>query len=221
MRIKTTKPGLGHTLRRGVLGAIAVAACAAATPASAVVFGGTDFPLGAASFADAVVAYTPGPDVGAPHDDPTRALGPNDGLFTSLGDGGSLTLQFLDNALLASGDASADLAVLEISGVVENFRVEISTDDVVYLDLGVFTAPANVYNAIDIDAGGALVGVDYRFVRLSDVGGSQTGSPTGEADIDSVGAINARAVPEPLSLGLFGLGLLALGARRTRHARSA
>ena len=51
----------------------------------AIPIGGIEFPQGAISFADAVVSFTPGPDVGANFDNPLSALGVPDAGAVSLG----------------------------------------------------------------------------------------------------------------------------------------
>ena len=96
-----------------------IAGMSIATQADAVLIGGVEFPEGAVSFADSVVNYSPGPDVGAGWNDPAQALGIPDytgsaGKAVSLGEGGSLTLQFTDNSLTTSGNADADLWIFEI-----------------------------------------------------------------------------------------------------------
>ena len=67
----------------------------------------------------------------------------------SLGTGGSITMQFTDNALTGSGDSAADLHIFEIGADVEGFFVEISTDGFAWVDLGLL---AGQPTSIDIDA---------------------------------------------------------------------
>jgi len=198
---------------RGALTAgLAAAAFLTTTHAHAVLIGGIEFPDGATSFADSVVSYTPGPDVGAGWNDPADALGIPDGSATSLGDDGVLVLRFTDNSLTTSGDGTPDLHIFEIGGVTEYMNVDISTDAMTWIDLGnVLGQPTS----IDIDAiAGVTPGALYSYVRLTDVAPNQTGSPYGEADIDAVGAISsgqAVNVPEPGVLTLVAIGIAGAG----------
>ena len=205
--------------------------------AGAQVFGGVNFPGGVSSFADALTAYAPtivanqpgvpfrngnaalgAPDIGA-GDCSTPAVCP----YVSLGDGGSITLEFVDNRLTGSGDSKLDLWVFEIGPDVEDTFVSISKDGVQYFNVGkVFGATAG----IDIDAFGFGTTDRFRFVRLIDDTneGGQSGVTVG-ADIDAVGAISTvaappPAVPEPETWALMMLGVAVLGARRARQTCS-
>ncbi len=192
--------------------------------AAPITIDGITFPQGAASFADAVVSYSPGPDVGGTYDDPTDALGlpnysePNGA--TSLGNLGSLVVQFTDNSLTTSGDDTADLHIFEIGASTEFFRVEISRDGSTWVNLGnVLGQPTS----INIDGvPGVVAHALYSYVRLTDVKPNQSPFPFGEADIDAVGAISSGApIPEPGTLSLLGFALLGVPAiRRKRAARS-
>jgi len=190
--------------------------------ASAATYGGVEFPDGAVSFADAVVSYTQGTNVGSPYDDPTDALGTPDYSGStgsvSLGGGGELILQFTDNSLTASGDTTDDLWVFEIGGAVETFFVDISTNLTDWISLGSLSGQPG---GVDIDSfDGVEFGVLYSFVRLrDDPTSNQTGYPYGEADIDAVGAISSGApvpqVPIPAAAFMFAPALLGfLGLRR-------
>ena len=107
-----------------------------AVHASATPIGGIEFPQGAISFADLVVNYLRGSDVGGTYMGPAEALGTpdyDDGIeegAVSLGEGGSLTVAFTNNSLKTSGDSEKDLWVFEIGSAVESFQVEISTNNV-------------------------------------------------------------------------------------------
>ena len=202
---------------RSILAGTAMTLLAGA--AHAIPFGGVEFPDGAISFADSVVSYLPGNDVGAGYDDPTAALGTPDwagaGTATSLGEGGELILEFTDNSLTTSGDAAADLWIFEIGAAVESFNVAIAQSLGSWIDLGNVSGQPT---GIDIDGvAGVVAGARYSFVRLRDVLPNQSGAPFGEADIDAVGAISSAApVPAPAPLMLLGLALLgAAGRRRT------
>ena len=220
-----------RSIKRAAWCAAALAATLSG-PAQAVFIGnsqgGTDFPQGAASFADAVVSYAVGPGgVTAPHQVASSATGvPNYAgdnscdlpscSFVSLGDGGSVTLRFTDNLLTGSGSAALDLWVFEVGPDIEDTFVEISKDGVTYVSVGkVFGSTAG----IDIDAFGFGVADQFGYIRLTDDPneGGNSGATVG-ADIDAVGAISTVvvSVPEPGTLGLLALGLLACGAFRRR-----
>lgn len=203
--------------------------------------GGTDFPQGAVSFADAVVNYSPifssGPS--NPHLNPNAALGvpdyadPTGALpcidqptctWVTLGDGGSLTLRFVDNVLTGSDSNALDLWVFEVGADIEDTFVEISGDGSTWFSVGkVFGSTAG----IDIDAFGFNSTFSFSFVRLTDDPneGEQFGIFVG-ADIDAVGAITTRVVgvPEPSTMAVLAAGLLGLDAlrrrRKAKHARA-
>ncbi len=186
-----------------------------ANSVSAMPIGGIEFPGGVASFADDVVSYSPGSDVVGNYINPDNALGvPDINGFTgaaSLGEGGELVLRFSDNSLTASGDASADLWIFEVGDVTEFFNVAISTDNFTWINLGdVLGQPTG----IDIDSIASVTpGVNYSFVRLRDILPNQTNSPSGEADIDAVGAISSAppvSVPEPSFFALISIGVAGL-----------
>ncbi len=209
---------------------------AGALPAQAQFFGnsqgGTNFPQGAISFADAVVAFNPvvsGNSPSVPHQVPGSALGvPNYAnqsncthtpqcTFVSLGQGGSLTLQFTDNLLTGSGNSQLDLWIFEVGTDVEDTSVEISSDGQQWFAVGKVSGSTR---GVDIDAYGHGIHSRYAFVRLTDdpLEGSSSGHSAG-ADIDAVGAISSvAAVPEPATWALWLAGSAWL-ARRTRARR--
>ena len=207
--------------------AVFVACLAISTNASADVYGGVDFPDGASSFADAVTDYSPvisGGGPVAPYNDPADALGipdypGNSTGFVSLGDGGSITLEFVDNSLNGSGDAGLDLWIFEIGPDVEDTFVEISKDNILWHAVGkVFGSTSG----LKIDAFGFGVLDFFSYVRLTDDPneGANTGTTVG-ADIDSVGAISSappvNPVPVPAAVWLFGTALIGfVGMSRRR-----
>ncbi len=195
--------------------------------ASAATIGGIDFPDGPISFADSVVSYNPGggfPGTGGCQDT-SEAVGiPNftggdcDG-YVSLGQGGSIVLQFTDNALTTSGDSSADLHVFEIGDAVEAMLISISTNTVDWIDLGRLSGQPT---SIDIDGvTGVVSGAAYSYVRIiDDPNSGPSGGVYSGADIDAVGAISSTAPVTPVPLPATGLMLVgALGALASAKRR--
>jgi hypothetical protein len=199
--------------------------------ANAVLIGGVEFPEGIASFADSVLSYDPVISSGPtePHRIPENALGIPDYTgdsdctgnatcaFVSLGDGGSITLQFTDNLLTGSGDASDDLWIFEVGPDVEDTFVDISWDNITWHSVG---SVGGSTAGVDIDAFGFGITDLFRYVRLTDDGDKddQTGRTVG-ADIDAVGAISTTVIPVPAGFYLFGSGLLGLvGIARRKKA---
>ena len=197
--------------------------------ARAEMFGGIDFPQGAASFVDVVISYEPsfggGPEpTHGNFVDPTSALGPPDHSggsrgtgAVSLGKGGRITLKFTDNLLTGSDDNSPDLHIFEVGPDVEDTFVEISKDGNTWFAIGkVFGSTSS----IDIDTFGYGLTDQFSFVRLRDDPneGNSTGDTVG-ADIDAVGAIATEIIPEPSALVLLGIsavGFLVYAWRRRR-----
>lgn len=204
--------------------------CLAMTTAShAEEFGGVEFPQGASSFADAVKSFDPVIKSGqptAPFLIASRALGVPDydggnGGYPSLGDGGSITVEFVDNRLTGSGDNKLDLWIFEIGPDVEDTFIEISQNGVTWSSVGKVLGSTR---GVDIDAFGFGRGDLFRFVRLTDDGDldGQTGNTVG-ADIDAVGAISSivapPAIPEPETYALMLAGLVAVAAAARRRRR--
>lgn len=196
--------------------------------------GRAEFPQGALSFTDALVAYNPVIRNNEPTPNfrqPLNAVGlpdhtaaennnpcPPGGTCSavSLGDGGSITLRFVDNRLTGSGNNQADLWVFEVGTDIEDTFVEISQDGNLWHGVGkVFGSTAG----IDIDAYGWTTAHQFAFVRLRDNPAldAQVGTSVG-ADIDAVGAISTVAVvrePATWALMLGGAALLAARCRRS------
>jgi len=218
------------TLKTLVTRLIAAWALTLSAAAQAVLIGGVEFPQGAASFADAVISYSPGivaTGPTEPYRGAVNALGvPNYTganscasqaacTFVSLGVGGSIVLQFVDNKLTGSDSAADDLWIFEIGPDVEDTRVDISKDGVTWSSVGAVTGSTR---GVNIDAFGFSSADIFAFVRLTDVAelDGTTGATVG-ADIDAVGAITTvlTPVPEPGTFALLGVGIagLLLGTR--------
>lgn len=194
--------------------------------AHAAMYGGVEFPQGLSSFADVVASYDPviksGQPSAANRNSADTVGAPNyagqASKYASLGDGGSITLEFVDNRLTGSGDNKKDLWVFEVGPDVEDTFVEISKNGNLWTPVGkVFGSTSG----IDIDAYGFGPNDRFRFVRLTDDGneGDQGGASVG-ADIDAVGAIFSvnAPIPEPQTylLMLTGLALVGACARRRK-----
>lgn len=160
-----------------------------------------EFPLGARSFADTVIEYKRGtPQPGKAYRGALNALGAPDHMgrsactsadgcgYVSLGNGGSLTLGFLDNRLTGDGTPAADLWVFEVGPPVEVVQVEVSTDGATWIPVGEAIAARG---GVDLDSYGFGPSDRFAFVRLTDKpgGGGTTGAVVG-ADIDAVGTIS-------------------------------
>ena len=205
--------------------------------------GGAEFPLGEVSFADAVVSYNPAFNAEGPTPEnrgSANALGVPDytadwiGNFctdsqncpsVTLGNGGSITLRFIDNRLTGSGDNRPDLWVFEVGTDIEDMFVEVSTDGQSWSSVGKVGGSTA---GVDIDAFGFGTSARFAYVRLRDDPAldQRVGFSAG-ADIDAVGAISTvrqLTVPEPGALALlFAAGLAAATAtrlpRRQRRTR--
>jgi len=175
------------------------------------------------TFATAVVSYDPVFVDGGTVDwaVPSKALGSPDYAnkqnFTSLGLGGSLVLAFGENALTGSGTSAPDLIVSEVGPDVEDTFAWISRNGIDWVSLG---RVAGGTTGVDIDALGFGVDDVFAFVRLVDDPnqGLREGLTVG-ADIDSVAAVSATAVPEPGAFVLLATGLVGIAVRVTRRAR--
>lgn len=149
------------------------------------------FAIGDAAFADRVVAFemgTPGTSH-AGYRNPETALGPpkgdHDNEVVTLGCGGRLTLEFVDNVLV--DQPGPDLHVFEVGPNVESMEIEISSDGTKWLDVGAVKGQPASVDIGDVAQPGAV----YRFVRITDLK-SGCGSDYPGADIDAVGTIGGR-----------------------------
>lgn len=183
---------------------IVVAILVVQTSAHCEEFGGIDFPKGALSFADVMISYSPnfsgGPEPTHPEFiDPAKALGVPDyssGIgAVSLGSGGRIVLEFINNKLTGSDSPEPDLYIFEVGPDVEDTFVEISNDGANWHSVG---KVSGAISSIDIDAFGFGSSDEFGFVRLmDDPNENRTGGPSAGADIDAVGAIST--VPTPHS----------------------
>lgn len=206
----------------------------AATESEAVPIGNSqgsaEFPAGAVSFADAVVGYSVGTGgVSAANSGAANALdvpdysgggacagNVSDCSFVSLGAGGSLVLQFIDNLLTGSNSSDFDLWIFEVGPDVEDTYVDISADGSSWFSVG---SVGGSTSGIDLDAYGFGAADAFGFVRLTDVAGEGgTSGASAGADIDAVGAISTilASVPEPSTVILLALGISALLLSRRR-----
>ena len=155
-----------------------------------------------ASFADEVASYQPvvvtnGVSLAPQVQRPEQALGaPNfvSGLegFVSLGNGGSITVRFVDNELTGSGNANKDLWIFEIGPAVEDTDVAISQDGATWAAVGRVSGSTR---GVDIDSFGFGPSSRFSFVRLTDVRTLDfAADDTAGADIDAVGAISTVLV---------------------------
>lgn len=171
------------------------------------IFQGVTFEHGGISFADAIDPNDAnlGLDADFEFTDLNAALGSPDGTgrgpepvtgdaTLSLGSGGRVVFQFIDNLLTGNNSPTPDLVVFE-TGASESVSVEVSRDGINYYNVGV---ASGLSPFIDIDAFGYDSSDRFGFVRLTDLVtpfDEQTPSfgPAG-ADIDAVGALSTVAV---------------------------
>ncbi|TND07422.1 MAG: OmpA/MotB [Bacteroidetes bacterium] len=152
--------------------------------------GRVTIPLGDIAFADKIVRYFPGdpaPVASAMDSSLCRGIPDfdnGDGGFLTLGCGGSVILQFTNNALV-NGPGN-DLFVFELGKYVEKTRLSISRDGKNWIDVGDIEGGNT---AVDISKA-AKPGEVFNYVRLTDLRSDCKGSWPG-ADIDAVAAVGS------------------------------
>lgn len=151
---------------------------------------------GANPYADAVVSFNPDIVADEPslsNRDPQNSLDAPDLATVSLGEGGTLVLRFVDNALTGSGNPLPDLRIVEGQSTDERVAVEISANGVTWYDLGWVDGGTADLN---LDAFGFDENDAFFFVRLTDDAADvgPTGATRG-ADIDAVEALSFRYLP--------------------------
>jgi hypothetical protein len=182
--------------------------------ANAIPYAGIDFPAGPISFIDEVLSYEPDfygePPIPLPTDStvvigPPR--GPGDNWSLPIGNGGRITLGFIDNFLIGSGDNQPDLWIFELGTGVEHTFVEISKDGLVWHFVGKALGSTS---GIDIDLFGYGPNDAFSFVRLMDDPNQLPGGQPAGADIDAVGASSTIPVPIPATMLLLSTSLVGL-----------
>ncbi len=160
---------------------------------------GEEVEIDTTSFADRVESFTAGANTELPYSDPQYSLDIPDYSGSvpldpyeavSLGNGGELVLEFIDNSFTTSGDDTADLWVFEVGAIVEGTEVSISKDGInwIYID-----SIGGATYGVDIDAylgNGVELWEQYYFVKLTDLNEGKSESPYAGADIDAVAAIS-------------------------------
>ncbi|HXC04040.1 MAG TPA: OmpA family protein [Bacteroidia bacterium] len=161
-------------------------------------------PQGDISFADKVISYMvgdPAPILRAA--DSSKALGPpdwkGDSNFVTLGCGGSLVLQFTDNALVNID--GPDLYVFEVGKFIEPTLLSISKDGKKWIEVGVIRG-----GTAAVDIGDSVrSGEKFNYVKLTDLKTECEGLWPG-ADIDAVAAIGSGTQISLNSAVLFNTG---------------
>ena len=148
-------------------------------------------------YVDRVVSFTPGNPANPAFDNPDSTLGPPDfnsaalSGFLTLGVGGSITVEFVDNQ--AVDGPGPDIEIFGDPGNDEQWTVEVSADGVDYRSFGL----VGERTTIDL----AVVGLtSARFVRLTDSGNPSGGVSPG-AELDAVQALNSVTTGTPSAGG--------------------
>jgi hypothetical protein len=159
------------------------------------------FPLGSASFADEVTTTRAGQRLDTTKGFPAeRALGVPDKKAVTLGCGGSITLRFVDNAVVDL--PGADLYVFEDGPNVEPTRLELSVDGVRWVDVGRIEGGTR-----EIELSGKVPEDEvFHFVRLTDLNDPKCGGRFPGADVDAVGAMGSAFQLELATEVLFETG---------------
>ena len=178
------------------------------------------------AFADAVISYSQGAGIDPNlNTNPFSALGEPDFVdpwtpdkFVSLGDVGSLTVQFIDNTLSQGGDSFYDLYIFEVGPRVEGMYVWVSSDNFNFYSVGMISGSTA---GVDIDQYASLYSWNptdtFDYVRLVDNGLNQYQYQFPGPDIDSIAANPINPIPLPGAVWLFGSGLLGLIAARKKN----
>ncbi len=147
-------------------------------------------PLGDYSFADEVVEFKRGdPPAISDACDSTLALGLPDfaGVaekFTSLGCGGSLTVRFVDNAIV--NIPGPDLFVFEVGRFIETTQLYVSKNGRTWINVGAISGGIAAVDMGDSVKDGEI----FHYLRLVDLKTDCSGNWPG-ADIDAIAAIGS------------------------------
>ena len=138
--------------------------------------------------ADAVAAYLPGPGNLNPA---ANALGPADGSFVSVGQGGVITLEIFNGIVVkpAGSDFSFDFGLIGVMGA-ELKKVEVSGDGITYFPMGGFNTATDYDIRHFLGPDNPLTVV--HFVRITDDGiadGTEDSVGSGY-DVDSLEVYN-------------------------------
>lgn len=163
------------------------------------IIGGVDFPNGNTSFADHVVSYSEGSNVGSSYDNPGQALNAPNSSYVSLGNGGQLVVQFTNNSLTTSGDNTNDLWIFEAVGVFEPVSVFVSVDGDGWTYIGNTSGPTGGMDIDQFIGSGIEENTNYYYVKVVELAPAQTNSPTAGADIIAIGASSGEVIDRKLT----------------------
>lgn len=163
------------------------------------------------SFADLVIGYNSN-CTGIENNNPQSALGVSDfaslssDQFVSLGEQGHLTLQFVNNLLVNSGNNNPDIWIFEIGPAIEPAQIDLRPYDQATINIlnnteifdldgdgfYEFDDVAGSTSSLDIDeyiSGYTFGELKFDAVKITDIEGECGGSTSG-ADIDAVCALS-------------------------------